>query len=173
MRRALMAVIAGGTLLAGAACDSDATTTADSAPTLTPSSTPARTLPPLPDYSADTAIICGRLQSIYQGELRDFGTAMGKMITYKEAKQTAEAEKAENSAAGELKAAAVKIRKVTGVAEDPEFKAAGVISAVKFEKSAKDRKYFDKVKTLKDMNTTVEAQLAQWLTPVAGYCRQG
>jgi hypothetical protein len=171
MRRALLAVLAGGTLLAGAACDSDANTTAGvavpSAPA--PSSAPPSSVAP-PDFSANTRLVCGRLQGIYQTELRDLGAAMGKMITYKEAKQAAEAQKAENTAADQLKATAAKIRKETGAARDPEFKAAGVVSARKLELSAKDRRYFDRVKTLNDLNRTIEGQLTEWLTPVAGYC---
>jgi hypothetical protein len=171
MRRALLAVIAGGTLLAGTACDSDATTGtgAAAAPTAAPS-TAAPTASAAPDYSADTKRVCTRLQTIYQGELRDFGAAMGKMITYKEAKQTAEAGKAANAAAAELKAVAAKIRKETAIARNPEFKAAGAKSAAKLEQSAKDRKYIAKVTTLKDLNGTIERQLTDWLTPVAGYC---
>lgn len=169
MRRALLAVIAGGTLLAGAACDGGAKTTA--APEPTASTEPAHSLPPLPDYTANTNLVCAKLNTIYEGELRAFGAAMGTMITYKEAKQTPDAQKAEDVAVSKLKAVAVKIRKDTGVAQDPEFKAAGVISATKVETSVQDRKYFDKVKTLKDLNTTIEGQFAQWLTPVSGFCR--
>ncbi len=165
MRRAILAVIAGSTLLAGAACDSDATPDTAAAPTAAPTSAS-----PAPDHSADTRRVCTRLQTIYQGELRDFGTAMGKLITYREAKQTAEANKAELAAAAELKAVASKIRKETAVAKDPEFQSAGAKSAAKLEASAKDRRYIDRVKTLKDLNGTVERQLTDWLTPVAGYC---
>lgn len=169
MRRALLAVIAGGTLLAGTACDDGVKTAAGPDPA--PSTAPAHSLPPLPDYTANTNLVCGKLNTIYQGELRAFGAAMGTMITYKEAKQAPEAQKAEDVAVAKLKAVAVKIRKDTGVAQDPEFKAAGVISATKVETSVKNRKYFDRVKTIKDLNATIEGQFAQWLTPVSGYCR--
>jgi hypothetical protein len=169
MRRALLAVIAGGTLLAGTACDGGAKPTA--APEPTASDAPAHSLPPLPDYTANTNLVCGRLNTIYKGELSAFGAAMGKMITYKEAKQAPEAQQAEDVAVAKLKAVAVKIRKDTWSAQDPEFKAAGVISATKVETSVKDRKYFDKVKTIKDLNASIEGQFAQWLTPVSGFCR--
>jgi hypothetical protein len=171
MRRAILAVIAGGTLLAAAACTSDAKTTTDAAPaTRSPAPTSAPSTSPAPDYSASTRQVCTKLQTLYTGELKAFGTAIGKMVTYKEAKQTAEADKAEATAAGQLKAAATKIRKETATAADPDFQAAGRASAAKFELSAKNHKYLDKVKTLKDLNATVEAQFAEWLTPVAGYC---
>jgi hypothetical protein len=169
MRRALLAVIAGGTLLTGAACDSDANSP-DVAAAPAPATSAAPAASPAPDYSADTKRVCDQLKTVYQGELRDFGAAMGKMITYREAKQTAEANKAELAAAAELKAVALKIRKETAVARDPEIKTAGAQSAAKLELSAKDRKYIDRVKSLKDLNGTIEGQLNQWLTPVSGYC---
>jgi hypothetical protein len=169
MRRAFLAVIAGGSLLAGAAaCDgggkSQDTSTAAAPASAAPSTSPT------PDYAADTAEVCSRFQSIYQVELRNLGTAMGKMITYKEAKQSPEAKRAENAAAGQLKSMATKIRTETAGAQDPDFQKAGATSAAKLEASAKDRKYFTKVKSLKDLNSTIEGQLAEWLTPVAGYC---
>lgn len=166
MRRAILAVIAGGTILAGSACDSDAKTTPEAASTsaAAPSSSPA------PDYSASTKLVCDKLQTLYTTELRAFGTAMGKMVTYKEAKQTTQAKSAENTAAGQLKAAATKIRKETAAAEDPDFQAAGKVSASKLESSAKNRDYMEKVKSLNDLNKSVQAQFAEWLTPVAGYC---
>jgi hypothetical protein len=172
MRRALLAVLAGGTLLTGAACDGGAKSTADQAPasSITPSRVPDETLPPLPDYSADTKQVCTKLQTVYSGELKAFGTAMGKMVSYKEAKQAAQAQTAENAAAGQLKAAGTKIRQETAAAADPDLKAAGATSATKFERSSQDRKYFDRVKTLKDLDSTLQTQMATWLTPVAGYC---
>ncbi|MFF5082328.1 hypothetical protein ACFY36_35220 [Actinoplanes sp. NPDC000266] len=167
MRRALLAVIAAGTLLAGAACDSDADSS-DAAAAPTPSASPSAS--PEPDYSANTALVCGNFQKLYSAELKDFGAAMGKMITYKEAKQTAEAKKAEDAATAKLKAVAAKIRADTATAEDPEFMAAGQTSAAKVDASVVDRKYITKIKTLKDLNGTIEAQFTEWLSPVAGYC---
>jgi hypothetical protein len=169
MRRAILALVAGGTLVATAACTSNAKTTG-AAETGAPAATAAPSTSPAPDYSASTRLVCGKLQTLYTGELKAFGAAVGKMITYKEAKQTAEADKAEATAAGQLTAAATKIRTETAAAEDPDFQAAGRTSAAKFEQSAKDRKYFAKVKTLADLNATVQEQFTEWLTPVAGYC---
>ena len=172
MRRALLAVLAGGTLLTGAACDGGAKSTTDAGPasSITPSRVPDQTLPPLPDYAANTKQVCTKLQTVYSGELKAFGAAMGKMVSYKEAKQATEAQTAENAAAGQLKAAGTKIRQETAAAADPDLQAAGAASATKFERSAKDRVYFDRVKTLKDLDGTLQTQMTAWLTPVAGYC---
>jgi hypothetical protein len=167
MRRALLVVLAGSMLLPVAACNSDAKKT-DAAPAA--SVQPTQSLAPLPDYTVDTQMVCTQLQAVYSGELRQFGTAMGKLVSLKEAKQTADAEKAETDAATKLKAAGFKIREDTATAQDPAFKAAGEASATKFEQSATDRKYFDRVKTLKDLNSTLQPQMAQWLTPVSSFC---
>jgi hypothetical protein len=166
MRRALLAAIAGGALLAGAAaCDNNDPSAAAPKP-----AAPAPTTSPTPDFAADTALVCGEFQSIYSDEVRNLGASVGKMITYKEAKQASDAKKAEDSAAAELKAIATKIRDATATAEDPELRDAGETSAAKLEASAKDHKYFAKVKTLKDFNNTIESQLNSWLTPVSGFC---
>ena len=172
MRRALLAVLAGGTLVIGTACDPSAKSTTEAAPAVSdvPSQAPDESMPPLPDYSADTKQVCDRIQVIYTGELRAFGAAMGKMVTYKEAKQAAEAQQAEDAGAAQLKAAGAKIRQETAAAADPDFKAAGVVSAGKLERSAQDRSYFDRVKTLQDLDSTLKGQMVEWLTPVAGYC---
>ncbi|GAA0482406.1 hypothetical protein Ade02nite_66620 [Paractinoplanes deccanensis] len=167
MRRALLAVIAAGALLTGAACDSDAN---DSSAAAAPTASASPSASPEPDYSADTTLVCANMQKLYSAEMKEFGAAMGKLITYREAKQATEAKKAEDAAAAKLKAVAAKIRTVTAAAEDPEFQAAGSTSAAKVDASAADRAYIKKVKTLKDLNGTIEAQYAEWLSPAAGFC---
>jgi hypothetical protein len=171
MRRALLAVLATGTLLTAAACDTGAKNSTDAAAaSATPSQVPDETLPPLPDYSADTKQVCDRLQTVYTGELAAFGSAMGKMVSFKEAKQTADAQKAQDAAAVELKAAGSKIQQTTATAQDPDVQAAGVASAEKFNEGAQDTSYFNKVKSLKDLDNTLQSQMNEWLTPVTGVC---
>ncbi|GAA2902824.1 hypothetical protein Acy02nite_45030 [Actinoplanes cyaneus] len=163
MRAAILAVLAGSVLLTGAACDSDAQVYDAGAPA--PSATS-----PAPDYSADTALVCGKLNEVFTGKLDDFGAAIGKMIAYKEAKQADNVAKAEKSAAAELQSAGAQIRKETSVAQNPELKQAGETSAVKFETSARDRKYIKNIKTAADLDKTLKPQLTEWMSPVAGYC---
>ncbi|BCJ43221.1 hypothetical protein GCM10010168_00370 [Actinoplanes ianthinogenes] len=165
MRPAILAVLA-GVLLTGAACDSDAPVyeTGAAAPATT------ATLPPPPDYSADTAKVCQQLDKVFTGELNDFGAAVGKMIAYKEAKKAPEATKAEKSAAAELQSAGGQIRRHTAAALDPQLKAAGETSARKLEASAKDHAYLKQIKTTADLDKTLKPQLAEWLSPVAGFC---
>jgi hypothetical protein len=171
MRRAILAVALGGVLMTGAACDStgDADTTAASAPSAAaiPSSEPAS---PAPDYSANTKLICGRVQKIFAKDLAGFGTQVGKMIAYKEAKQTADAKQAQKAAGAELKDVGAKVRKETAAAQDPQLRQAGATSAAKFVKTAGDATFFDKIKTTKDLDRVIERQMTEWFTPVAGFC---
>ena len=168
MRRALLALTIGGVLLTGSACDSDdSTVTADPAPAIVPSTEPAS---PAPDYTADTRLVCGKVETIFDNDLRVFATDLGKMIANKEAKQTDAAAAAQKAAGQQLKNVGAKLKKETAAAEDPQLRTAGATSAAKFLKSAKDKAFFNKIKTTKDLDKIIEGQLNQWFTPVAGYC---
>ena len=167
MRRAFLAVTLGGVLLAAGACSSDAETPAAAPAATTPS---AEVTSPPPDYSANTKLVCGKVEKIFDAELAGFGTQIGKMIAYKEAKQTVDAEKAEKAAGKELKQIGAKVKKETAAAQDPELKTAGTSSAAKFTKSASDTRFFDSIKTTKDLDRIIEAKMTEWLGPVAGYC---
>jgi hypothetical protein len=167
MRRAILALALGGVLLTGAACHSDAKNTDSTAAAPSPSAEPSSAAP---DYSDNTALVCGKLQKIFNTDLQAFGTQVGKMIAYKEAKQAPEAAKAQQAAGLQLKTVGAKVKQETAAAEDPELQTAGATSAAKFVKSAGDAKLFARIKTTKDLDRTIEAQMNEWLTPVAGYC---
>ncbi|WP_067509055.1 hypothetical protein [Actinoplanes sp. TFC3] len=172
MRRALLAVTFGGLLLSGAACSSggnDADSTAQAPAIVTPSS-PAETTSPPPDYTANTKQVCSKVEKIFDAELEDFGTEIGKMIAYKEAKQSDNAEAAEKAAGKQLKNVGAQIKKLTAAAQDPQVKEAGATSSAKFTKSAADGTFFDKIKSTKDLDKVLESQMTEWLTPIAGYC---
>ncbi|GAA3338981.1 hypothetical protein GCM10020358_21040 [Amorphoplanes nipponensis] len=171
MRTALSAVVITGVLLTGTACSSDdnGSETIAEAP-VAESPTAATTTVPAPNYYANTRKVCAALNKVFDADVAEFGTAMGKMIAYKEAKQTAEAEQARKAASAELKDVAAKVRKETAAAEDPELKQAGAVSATKFSRSAADKALFDKVKTTKDLDRTLAAKMPDWMDPIAGLC---
>jgi hypothetical protein len=167
MRRAILAATLGSVLLTGAACSSDAKNTGSAATTPTPS---AAATSAAPNYSDNTKLVCDKLQKIFNTDLEGFGTQVGKMIAYKEAKQAPEAAKAQQAAGLQLKNVGAKVKQETAAAQDPELQAAGATSAAKFTKSAADAAFFARIKTTKDLDRTIEAQMNEWLTPVAGYC---
>ncbi len=170
MRRALLAAALGGLLLSGAGCSGDDAETASEAPQLVVPSTAAAATSPAPDYSANTRTVCAKLDKIFDTELQAFGTELGKMIAYKEAKQATEATEAEKDAAAQLKDVSAQVRKETGAAQDPEIKDAGAQSAAKLSKSAADGAFFDQIKTTKDLDKILETRMTDWLSPIAGRC---
>jgi hypothetical protein len=167
MRRAILAVTIGGVLLSSAACDSGAEPSSAPATTEVVPSAPASSAP---DYSANTTLVCGKVQKIFSTGLKGFATDLGKMIANKEAKQTAAATAAQKAAAKELDAVGDQVKAATAPAQDPEIRAAGAESAAKFVKTAGDAGFFNKIKTTKDLDKIIESQLNEWFTPVAGYC---
>jgi hypothetical protein len=167
MRRAFLAVALGGVLLTGAACDSAADTKDNAAPAAAPSAAPSSAVP---DYSADTQAVCGRVEKLYNGGLEGFNTQMGKMIANKEAKLTPEAAAARKAAGQELKNVGTKIGQATATAQDPALQQAGSVSAAKFAAAAADNRFFDKIKSQKDFEGVIQGRLQEWLTPIAGYC---
>jgi hypothetical protein len=167
MRRAILALALGGVLLTGTACHSDAKNTDSTAAAPSPSAAPSIAAP---DYSDNTRLVCGKLQKIFNDDLEAFGTQVGKMIAYKEAKQAPEAAKAQQAAGLQLKAVGAKVKQETAAAQDPELQTAGATSAAKFVKSAGDAKLFARIRSTKDLDRTIESQMNEWLTPVAGYC---
>lgn len=167
MRRALLAVALGGALLTTTACSGGDDPAADEPAWETPSAAAAA---PAPDYTANTALVCGKVKKIFTDDVQDFGTEMGRMIARKEAKAAEDAEKAEKAAGAKLKAIGEKVRKETAAAEDPELKTAGAASAAKFTKSASDGKFFDGIRTTKDLDRIIQPKLTDLMSPVAGYC---
>lgn len=169
MRRAILAVCAGGLLLSSAACSDDPKTNEVAAPAATtPSAAPSIAVSATPDYTAANKVTCERLDKPLS--FRAFGESLGKMIAYKEAKDTANADKAEKQAATELKEIGTQIRKETENAEDPELKALATASAQRIEASAKDPGFIGAIKSTKDLDGSVKDQIAEWISPLAGYC---
>jgi hypothetical protein len=174
MRRAILAVIVGGVLVTSAACGDDAKNEDTAAPAVT---TPAAVLSAAPevsasapDFTADTVRVCERLDKVFTTEFGDFGEALGKMIAHKEAKDTANADKAEKQAAAELKVIGTQIRKETANTPDPELKSVATTSAQRIEASAKNLGYIEDITSTKDLDGSLQKQIAEWISPVAGYC---
>ena len=170
MRRAILAVTVGGVLLAASACDSASDTTATSASTAPAPVVSTAPSIAVPDYTANNKVVCGKVNKILKEDLNDFATDLGKMVANKEAKLTPEADKAQKDAAAVLKSVGTNLRTATASAQSPELKTAGATSAAKFLKSAGDDKFFDAIKTQKDINKVLDEQTTEWFTPVAGFC---
>jgi len=171
MRRAILAVTTGCVLLTGTACGNDSDSSTTAAPISTLSATPSVVASsPAADYTADTKAICAKVDKIFTEDLEDFATELGKMIAYKEAKQTSEANAAEKSAGKELKEVAATVKKATAPAKDPDLVKGGEESAGKITETAGDSAFFDKIKTTKDVDKVLESEFTGWFTPLSAYC---
>jgi hypothetical protein len=174
MHRTILAATVGVLLLTVSACGGDSTGT-PAASSAGPSATTAavETTPEAEDvdYSADNKKVCAKVDKLLEGkEMERFAKKLGELIVYKQAKQTAKAKDSREDAKKELKGLAAAVRRDTGVAKDPELKAAGEESAASIEKTAADNAFFTKIKTIKDVDKNLESEMTPWLTPLASYC---
>ncbi|MDI6103839.1 hypothetical protein QLQ12_35015 [Actinoplanes sp. NEAU-A12] len=173
MRRAILAVLAGGLLLSSTACSDDPKSSGVAAPAAaTPSASaePVVSASATPDYTAANKVVCDRLDKTFDTEFGDFGGALGKLMAVQEEKDTANADKAKKQAATELKAIGTQIRKETADAVDPELKAVAATSAQRIEDSAKDLEFIETIKSMKDLDSSLKDQITEWISPLAGYC---
>ncbi|MET8153934.1 hypothetical protein ACIBSW_34815 [Actinoplanes sp. NPDC049668] len=168
MQRIILAATTGALLLTGSACgtksDTD-TAAAPKAPAATVSASPSA------DYTADTKKVCGEIEKLLDGKkMEKFGEELGKLIVYKQAKATAEAKKARTAAGERLTDLAKAMNESTAAAKDPELKAAGEETLQAMTRTAEDDAFFAKLKTVKDLDKTLESGITAWLTPLTPFC---
>lgn len=171
MRHAAMAMIVGAALLGGAsACGGDARPTAAPGTAVpTDSASTSATASPSPDYRADTKRICDQIDKIFSADLKDFGKELGRMIAYKQAEETTQADQTQSAAQRELAGIADDVRERTSTALDPELKAAGRKAAERIEATAERDEFYQKISTMKDLNG-LEAEMRKWFNPLAAFC---
>jgi hypothetical protein len=169
MRRTLTALALVGTLAASAAC-ADKSTPAGAPATSSAAGAPTSEAPsPEADYTADTKKVCAKIDTAMKKSTNAFGGELGKLIAYKQIKNTAAANRAKAGAQRELKALATAIRSTTAAAQDPTVKAAGQESAANIEATAANNAFFDKLKTEKDLDS-LESEITAWLVPLGTHC---
>ena len=184
MRRSFLATSVGALLLTLSACDGDSPSAAPSrtpgasttpsaagggpvgttAPGVTPTAAAAR-------YTANTKKVCGQVDALLKGkEMQRFAKNLGSLILLKQAKKPVKATRAREAAKKELRSLATAVRRDTGAAQDPELKKAGALTATGIDKSAQNDAFFAKLKTLKDVDNVLEAEMTPWLLPLATHC---
>lgn len=178
MRRTFVAATAGAVLLTISACGGGSTDSPSGAAAGATTAATATAVEPTEeeaeeevDYSADTKKVCAKVDKLLEGkEMERFATELGTLILYKEAKQTAKANQTREDAKKELKTLAKAMRRDTSAAKDPEVKAAGEEAATAIEKSAGSNAFFAKVKTVKTLEKTLQAEIIPWLAPLGAHC---
>jgi hypothetical protein len=111
------------------------------------------------------------MDKILEGkEMGRFADELGKMIGYKEAKQTAKVAQSRAAAAKHLRALAAEMRRQTSTAKDSDVRAAGKEAAGSIELSAKDPAFYAKIKSVKSVEATLRSEMTPWITPLASFC---
>lgn len=130
---------------------------------------PSAAAQPSADHTADTAKVCGQVNQVFEKDMEKFGQELGKLIVYKEAKNSAQVKKAEASARRQLEAMATTIRTHTGAAQDPQLRRAGQESADAMQATAKSN-FFTKVDSIDGLEKVVGAEFLAWLLPLGDFC---
>jgi hypothetical protein len=177
MHRTVLSAAVGVLLLTVTACTSDSGATEAAPPSAGATPTAAATVAAEPtptatiDYTANTKKICARVDRRLAGKEMDrFAEDLGQMITYRKAKQTAKARTARTEAQRDLTALATGLRQDTASARDPKLKAAGQKAAAEVKKSSTDTAFFTRIRTVKDIRTSLTTEMTPWLTPLSVYC---
>jgi uncharacterized protein (DUF305 family) len=170
MQRSIITLTLGGVLLTGAACGAKNEPTAAPTTAAPTSASPSPSAAPSPsDYTADTKRVCGQIEKMLESRMEAFGQQLGKMVAYREAGNTAQAQKAKTAAQKELATTATAIRQYTGAAQDPELWDAGKESAKNVEATAADAEFFRKFRNPRDLDA-LKAEVVTWLVPLAEFC---
>jgi len=180
MRRTATFLTVGALLLGASACsssDAAVSTTASSDTSASSAPAPGVTASNAADdtatstQTASTKSVCTKVEKLLEGkQMKKFGTRLGQMIVYKQAKNTAKAKAARVTAGKDLLAFAKEMRTVTATAKDAEVRAAGEEGAVEIEKTAANDAFYAKIKTVKDVDKSMESEITPWLTPLSPYC---
>ena len=155
MRRALPIIPVGVLLVSLAACG-----TAKS-----PAAQPAGTA------SAATAagtvkVSCETLGQVYTKHMASFANALSQTVGGSPATLAARRQRAQQS----LEAFATAVRSATQTSDDQALRADGKRTADQLQAKADDAAFFNRIRTGKDVNTTLGPTLSGWLAPVRGHC---
>jgi hypothetical protein len=177
MRRSITVLGAGALLLAATACGgSDSTSSA--APAAATTGAAAATTPAAVETSAaapagteSTKKVCGKATALLEGkQMKNFGGELGKMIVYKQSKNTDKADDAKAAAKKRLNQLADDFEAATADAKDPELQAAGQEAADSIRETAKDNAFFARIKTIKGVDKELQNEIVPWVTPLSTFC---
>jgi hypothetical protein len=115
---------------------------------------------------ASTRALCEGLGQVYTKNMGSFAEALSKMVADGEKSRDASREKAQQA----LTAFATAIRDTTASSTIGDARADGKRTADLMQAKAADDKFFDQVKTSKDLDRVLGPDLKKWLAPVDSHC---
>lgn len=151
MRRALSVVVAGVALMGVAACGilGDSPDSSAGAASLTPE-------------QAATKASCEAIGEVYTNNMGAFASSLSKVPTSGDV-----ARKDARQKLGEFGTAVLGATKSSA---DTQLRTAGQEAAEHLQATAKDAKFFAKIKTTQDVSTVLGPTMKQWLAPVTNHC---
>ncbi|MDY7087913.1 MAG: hypothetical protein SYR96_22750 [Actinomycetota bacterium] len=151
--RAATALLAGGLLLTASACG----TAMNGSPTAAPNVSGA----PVPTAAAAVKSTCEALGQVYGKNMAPFAEALTTFVADRKTIATAQQS---------LAAFATAVQEATATSEDADLKAAGKQAATTMHAKSTDTKFFNTIKTTKDVDKTLGTTMSQWLSPVSRHC---
>jgi hypothetical protein len=163
MRRAVQALVVGGTLILATACgtskSSDTPDTANQPAVGSSAGAGAQ-----PQALAETKALCESLGQVYNKNMGQFAESLTKMVAA-DGKKAAQQE-----AQVALKQFGIAVRDATGKTADAQLKADGAKAAEALEAKSGDATFFKTIKTNEDVNKVLGPSLKEWLSPVSTHC---
>ncbi|WP_250002947.1 hypothetical protein [Actinoplanes sp. M2I2] len=104
---------------------------------------------------------CEALGRTYQANMAPLAESLTALVA--DRKTIAGAQKS-------LASFATAVQEATATSDDPDLKAAGKQAANQMHAKSTDAKFFDGIKTAKDVNKTLGPTLTGWLSPVTRHC---
>jgi hypothetical protein len=167
MRRAVLTLVAGGVLLAGAAACGTAAGPTPGGPAGTAQAAAGN--PSEQAALADTRAVCEALGQVYGKNIGPFAAAVSSMITNRSAAGGA-AKTAQAQAQQTLGTFATAVRTATQTSTNPQVRADGAQTADQLRAKSTDTAFFSKIQTSKDLDTLLGPTLKNWLAPVTHHC---
>jgi hypothetical protein len=165
MRRIAALAALGLTMLAVTACGDtkEPTTTAPTTAATTAAATSAA-----PSGNTDAA--CEQFKTVFaQDRMTQVGVPVGQLLAYRNAKDSANAKKAETKVKAEFDKLAADITKIGTDSGDPAFQAKMDAVVAEINKS-KDLAFLDDVKDVGDLEKPFTEMLTAWILPIATTC---
>ncbi|MCY1138163.1 hypothetical protein OWR29_09155 [Actinoplanes sp. Pm04-4] len=118
---------------------------------------------PAPVSAAPPAIrtTCEALGRAYQANMAPLAEALTKLVADRKTIATAQQS---------LASFATAVQDATAASADPDLKSAGKQAATQMHQKSTDEKFFNAIKTTKDVDKTLGPTLTGWLSPVTRHC---
>ncbi|MCO8271743.1 hypothetical protein M1L60_14190 [Actinoplanes sp. TRM 88003] len=153
LRRTLRTAAVLGLVSAAAACGT----------AMSPGGAPVASGAPAPVATAPAALrtTCEAVGQAYQKNMAPFAEALTKYVADRKTIATAQQS---------LASFATAVQEATAASEDADLKSAGKKAATQMHAKSTDAKFFEAIKTPKDVEKTLGTTLTGWLSPVSSRC---